>query len=58
MIVRLFDGPQIAFTLKRLRAALIDAEWQGDAAEVEGLRAEIARLEMLASYGETHDLPF
>lgn len=51
-------GPEIRFELKKLRAALADAEWQGDAAEVDALRAQIARLEMLESYGETHDLPF
>jgi len=38
--------------LKHLRDALVEAEWEGDA----GLRQQITRLEMLQSYGETHDV--
>jgi hypothetical protein len=40
--------------LRRLHAELIDADWNGD--DTTQLRAAIARLEMLQSYGETHDV--
>ena len=40
--------------LRQLCAALIDADWNGD--DTSTIRAAIARLEMLQSYGETHDV--
>jgi len=40
--------------LRQLQAALIDADWNGD--DTTTIRAAIARLEMLQSYGETHDV--
>lgn len=40
--------------LRQLRAALIDADWNGD--DTTTIRAAITRLEMLQSYGETHDV--
>jgi hypothetical protein len=40
--------------LRQLRAALIDADWNGD--DTTTIRAAIARLEMLQLYGETHDV--
>lgn len=52
------DAASIADALTKLRRWLIDADWTGDDARADEIRAEIARLEMLASYGETHDLPF
>jgi hypothetical protein len=42
--------------IKHLRDALIEAEWEGDAGLAAGLRQQITRLEMLQSYGETHDV--
>jgi len=42
--------------LRRLHAELIDADWSGD--DTTMIRAAIARLEMLKSLGETHDLPY
>ncbi len=48
----------IAIMLRRLRDALIDAEWNGDGGLAAGLRKEIERLEMLQSMGETYDLPY
>ena len=42
--------------LRQLRALLIEADWEGDNGLVDGLRQQIARLEMLQSYGETHDV--
>jgi hypothetical protein len=44
--------------LKHLRDALIEAEWEGDNGLADGIRRQIQRLEMLQSYGETHDLPY
>ena len=46
----------IAIMLRRLRDALIDAEWNGDGGLAAGLRKEIERLEMLQSMGETYDV--
>jgi hypothetical protein len=40
--------------LKHLRDALIETDWQGD--DTTTIRAAITRLEMLQSYGETHDV--
>lgn len=48
----------IELALRQLRRDQADADWNGDTARAEALRAEIARLEMLAAHGETHDLPF
>lgn len=48
----------IAIMLRRLRDALIDAEWNGDGGLAAGLRKKIERLEMLQSMGETYDLPY
>ena len=46
----------IAIKLRRLRDALIDAEWEGDGGLAAALRKEIERLEMLQSMGETYDV--
>jgi hypothetical protein len=40
--------------LRQLRALLVDADWQGD--DTTQIQAAITRLEMLQSYGETHDV--
>jgi len=48
----------IAIMLRRLRDALIDAEWNGDGGLAAGLRKEIERLEMLQDAGEQYDMPF
>jgi hypothetical protein len=42
--------------LRHLRDLLIEADWNGDAGLAAGLRQQITRLEMLQSYGETHDV--
>lgn len=42
--------------LKHLRDALIEAEWEGLDSLAAVYRREIVRLEMLQSYGETHDV--
>jgi hypothetical protein len=46
----------IWLALMHLLAALIDAEWEGDIVLAARLRRDIARLEMLKSLGETHDV--
>lgn len=40
--------------LRQLRALLVETDWQGG--DIEPIQAAIARLEMLQSYGETHDV--
>jgi hypothetical protein len=40
--------------LRHLRDLLIEADWNGG--DTTAIRAAIARLEMLQSYGETHDV--
>lgn len=49
---------EIAPALRRLRESLNEARWSGDRKAEEQAAQEIARLEMLARYGETHDMPF
>jgi hypothetical protein len=48
----------IAALLRRLRAYLIEAEWVDNKEWAASLRRDIARLEMLQSYGETHDVDY
>ena len=40
--------------LRQLRADLIEIDWHGG--DIAPIQAAIARLEMLQSYGETHDV--
>jgi hypothetical protein len=40
----------------RVRRALQDALWDGDVDRAAVLQRELERLEMLQSYGETHDV--
>jgi len=42
--------------ITRLRREIQDALWDGDAERAAALSRELARLEMLRSYGETHDV--
>jgi len=46
----------ILLTITRLRREIQDALWDGDAERAAALSRELARLEMLQSYGETHDV--
>jgi hypothetical protein len=45
----------ISLTITRLRRDIQDALWDGDAERAAALSRELARLEMLQSYGETWD---
>ena len=42
--------------IMRVRREIQDALWQGDADRAAALYRELDRLEMLQSYGETHDV--
>jgi hypothetical protein len=46
----------IPLTITRLRREIQDALWNGDAERAAALSRELARLEMLQSYGETWDV--
>jgi len=48
----------IPLTIARLRREIQDALWDGDADRAAALSRELARLEMLQSYGETWDENF
>jgi hypothetical protein len=45
----------IPLTITRLRREIQDALWDSDAERAAALSRELARLEMLQSYGETWD---
>ena len=49
---------EIDTSLRHAKRLLVDAEWNGDEEAEKSLRREIERLEMLKSYGETHDVPW
>jgi len=42
--------------ITRLKRAIDEALWDDDAERAAALSRELARLEMLRSYGETHDV--
>jgi len=44
--------------LKRLRAELNEADWEGDTARADAIRHEMARLELMLSVGTKFDEPF
>jgi len=44
--------------LKRLRAELNEADWEGDATRADAIRHEMARLELMLSVGTHYDEPF
>ena len=48
----------IPLTIARLRREIQDAFWDGDAMRAAALSRELARLEMLQSYGETWDVEY
>lgn len=44
--------------VKRLEAAMVDAEWDDNQEAIVVLSKEIKRLKNLQEMGETHDLPY
>lgn len=44
--------------LKRLRAELNEADWEGDTTRADAIRHEMARLELMLSVGTHYDEPF
>lgn len=57
-MIDIISSKEIQSTLRWLRHELNEAIWNADKDEEARLVKEIGRLEMLTSYGETHDVSF